>query len=178
MKIGGSYLTKVCKYCKTVNPNEAKFCEKCGKKFYDNLTETKSRKKSSNDTNTNGWWNKQSSHSKAAVLLSGIFCVFLIIIIIAASSNSGSGTGSGTDISSPTQNNTTDTHPEAAKVVIINSTANKDSIGNYIITGVVQNKNNFGVAFVKINATGYDKDGNVVNKNIVYADVNDLSRRG
>lgn len=67
-----------------------------------------------------------------------------------------------------TINETEETHPEAKNVVIVNSTGSFQ-YGYYYINGTVKNKNDFGVAYVKILARAYDKNGELVAENYTYA---------
>ena len=78
-------MTKVCQNCKTVNPNDAKFCEKCGKKLSDHSNASNSIKKDGVDGKPPGWWKKQSSSDKKLIIggfFGGIFLFALLMIIL------------------------------------------------------------------------------------------------
>ena len=174
-------MTKVCQNCKTVNVNDATFCEKCGKKLPEFSNASNTVKKDKIPKNKpSGWLNEQSPKSKTALILGVIGLIIIFLIVIAASNNSSTDTStSATPATSSQPTNTTDqTHPEAKNIVILSSVSWRDDIGDYIINGTVKNKNDFGVSFVKINAIGYDNKGNVINSNYTYADEQDLPAGG
>lgn len=95
------------------------------------------------------------------------------IVTISGCTSSGTNSDSGTNYSS---DNTT--HPEAKNIVVLDSKGHNDGSGYYIINGTVKNKNSFGVSFIKIAVTCYDKDGNVVTTDWTYVDDNDVSSQG
>ena len=99
-----------------------------------------------------------------------ILILILGVVGISGCTSSGTNSDSGTNYSS---DNTT--HPEAKNVVILNSKGYNDSSDYYIINGTVKNKNSFGVSFIKIAVTCYDKDGKVVTTDWTYVDDTDVS---
>ena len=67
-------MTKVCLNCKTVNPNDAKFCEKCGKNLPELSNTSKAVKK---DKNADKMGDKKGNSG----LSNGQFLFFLIEVI-------------------------------------------------------------------------------------------------
>lgn len=67
-------MTKFCPNCKKGNLDSAEYCENCGEQF-------KSTPTASSVSNQSGWWGKQSSGAKAAMVIAGICCIGLILII-------------------------------------------------------------------------------------------------
>lgn len=114
-------------------------------------------------------------------IITPILVLILILGIIGISgctssnSTSDQNTTANTVEKKPLPTNTT--HPEAAKVVIASSKGSKEDT-YYIIEGQIWNKNSFGVSFVIINATGFDKDGKIVATDWTYADDNDIPANG
>jgi len=114
---------------------------------------------------------------KGADNLKRIIPILILILVLSIAGISGctspdTNSDSGGDYSSDNI-----THPEAKNVVVLDSNANKDP-GYYIINGTVKNKNSFGVSFIKIGVTCYDKDGNIVTTDWTYADDNDVPSKG
>lgn len=98
-------MTKFCPNCKKGNPDSAEFCGSCGEQFKINSTE------SSVSNKKGGWWGKQSSGAKAAIVIAGICCVGLILIIgiggmlspDKSTSNTTTTTSTSTTTSTPTE---------------------------------------------------------------------------
>jgi len=74
-------VTKICSNCKSVNADDATFCQNCGK----SINQTSKATQSSNNPKSGGGisdrWNKQSKRNQAAIGIAGVCCIGLIIII-------------------------------------------------------------------------------------------------
>lgn len=68
-------MTKFCPNCKKGNLDSAEYCENCGEQFKISATG------SPVGNQKGGWWGKQSSGAKAAILIAGICCIGLILMI-------------------------------------------------------------------------------------------------
>ena len=99
--------------------------------------------------------------------------LMLGIVAISGCTSSGTGSNSGVNYSSDNK-----THPEAKNVVILNSKGHNDSSEYYTINGTAKNKNSFGVSYIKIAVTCYDKDGNIVASDWTYVDDIDVPSQG
>lgn len=93
----------------------------------------------------------------------------ILVIMVLVIFGSGCTSSESEDSTVPNE-----THAEAKNVVILNSKGNSTGMGNYLIKGEVKNNNKFGVAFVKVNATGYDEKNNIVSESYTYINDNDL----
>lgn len=89
-----------------------------------------------------------------------ISIIFIVLLVLFSSGCTSSDSEESVTVDEP--------NPEAKNVVIIESEGNSTSIGSYFIEGVAKNNNEFGVAYVEVNATGFDDKGNVVSQNSAY----------
>ena len=150
-----------CPDCGRYNHQSANICTKCGKSLNSDSNVNK-LDSNSNETKSRSHKNKGILYGITALGVVGV--ILLIIISFVSFSPDPSSTINYID---------NETHPEAANVIIISVTPSRDSIGNYILNGTVQNNNSFGVAFVEVVATGYDDKGNVVSTDYTYAHSNE-----
>lgn len=67
-------MTKVCPNCNKINADSSQFCENCGEE----LSEVA---KTPSGGGTGGWWSKQGSGAKAAIIIAGICVIGLIVIV-------------------------------------------------------------------------------------------------
>lgn len=71
-------MTKVCPKCKTENDDSSAFCQNCGEKL--GMSEAAPKKEKPIQ---GGWWSKQTSGAKMAVILVALFGVALILVVMA-----------------------------------------------------------------------------------------------
>lgn len=104
----------------------------------------------------------------------------ILVLILALGIVSISGCTSSDNNSNSGLNYSSDniTHPEAKNITVLNSKGYGDGNGYYIINGTVKNKNSFGVSFIKLAVTCYDKDGNIVTTDWTYVENTDVSAQG
>ena len=121
-------MLKICEECGHKNLNDANFCEKCGNSLQgSSLKEDKDEKivepgKSSGGIQ--GWWNKQSSRSKALNLIIISLGVILVLGVVASSTNIQTSENNTT--------NTLETENMNKIKTIENSTEFKDALNNFV----------------------------------------------
>ncbi len=106
-----------------------------------------------------------------------IIPILVLILVLGIVSISGC-TSSDTSNSGLNYSSDNITHPEAKNVTVLNSKGYSNGNGYYIINGTVKNKNSFGVSFIKLAVTCYDKDGNIVTTDWAYVENTDIPSQG
>ena len=146
-----------------MNPEEAKFCEKCGKPISDHITPMNSIKKNSNYyMGFRRWWNKQSLGKQATLFIGGLLGLFLIIGIITFVIVIGytvSHSYTATNAPSITSNN----------IIVLNNSTGRPDGKYYKIKGTIYNNNSYDADFVKIIIKTYDNNGKLVKQDFCYA---------
>jgi hypothetical protein len=71
-------MTKTCSNCKTDNPDNSSFCQKCGQTLEDVNNPSKTNPEKGNTIG--GFWNKQSKNGKIALGV-GICCLGLLVLL-------------------------------------------------------------------------------------------------
>lgn len=72
-------MTKICPKCKSANDDSSQFCQDCGEKLGESVTEPKKYE----PQKSGGWWNKQSSGAKMAIILGGLVVLAIILVGVA-----------------------------------------------------------------------------------------------
>jgi hypothetical protein len=78
-------MTKVCVECKTENPNDAEFCQNCGKQLDETTKVVKLNEPTGpvgSDGGKKGFWANRSSGGKALIGIAGVICIGLILLIV------------------------------------------------------------------------------------------------
>ncbi|AXV38348.1 MAG: hypothetical protein CIT01_09120 [Methanobacterium sp. BRmetb2] len=109
-----------------------------------------------------------------------LILVVLVLAFVVAVSGCTSDTQSETYSSEDNASSGADSSSgnSGSQLKILSSNAHRDSIGNYIIDGEVQNTGNTDLSYVEIYATGYDSSGNVVTTDNTYADMDSIPAGG
>jgi hypothetical protein len=165
-------MTKICPNCNKVNVDSAGFCQNCGTKLKESVTAPSKNKETK--SGASGWWSKQSSGGKAAIMLVGV-CVLGLIVIVGLAGMISSDKTTTTSSSSPSVS--TSSQP-TGNITVLSSSARRDSIGNYIVSGEVQNNYNTDKKYVEISGIGYDSTGKVVATHTTYASLDSIPAGG
>jgi hypothetical protein len=168
-------MTKICPKCNTENSDSSGFCQNCGTKLKESVTAPSENKKPKGGAS--GWWSKQSSGGKAAIMLVGV-CVIGLIVIVGLAGMISSDKTTTTSSSSPSSSSVSTSSQLAGNITVLSSSGRRDSIGNYIVSGEVQNNYNTDKKYVEISGTGYDSTGKVVATHTTYASLESIPAGG
>ncbi|HII84081.1 MAG TPA: DUF3426 domain-containing protein [Methanobacterium subterraneum] len=162
-------MTKICPNCNKVNADSAGFCQNCGEELGKSEPLPPTTKSSGG---ASAWWGKQSSNAKAAIIIAGICCIGLIAVVGLVGMYSPDKT-----TSTSTSSVSTSTQP-TGNITVLSSSPRRDGIGNYIVSGEVQNNYNTPKKYVQISGTGYDSTGKVVATHTTYASLDSIPAGG
>jgi hypothetical protein len=136
-------MTKTCSNCKTDNPDNSAFCQKCGQTLEDTNNPIKTN--STKGDGISGFWNKQSKNGKIALGV-GICCVGLIIIIaiagmMAPDNNTGTSTSDNSTSTPSTTNTSTPATTDTSTPASTTSSPTKTTISALMGTSIPDGTN-------------------------------------
>jgi hypothetical protein len=138
-------LTKTCSNCKSVNADDATFCQNCGENI--NSTSQTTQRVETPRSGSTGWWNKQSKRNKTVIGIAGV-CIGVIFIIAIVGIFFPNNTNS---------NNTTVSSPVTVGSIIVNG---PDDVGMYTVNATITPKQNLN--YLQMQLTWYDSSGTVI----------------
>jgi hypothetical protein len=168
-------MTKTCSNCKTDNPDNSSFCQKCGQTLEDVKNPMKNN--TTNGTGIGGFWSKQSKNGKIALGV-GVCCLGLIIIIaiagmMAPDNNTGTSTSNN---STSTTNTSTPATTDTSTPASTTSSPTKTTINALMGTSIADGTN------VEVSGTVLQSgDGFLIieddNDNDLYVDLDDSNTK-
>ena len=138
-------MTKTCSNCKSVNADDATFCQNCGENI--NSTSQTTQRVETPRSGSAGWWNKQSKRNKTVIGIAGV-CIGVIFIIAIVGIFFPNNTNS---------NNTTVSSPVTVGSIIVNG---PDDVGMYTVNATITPKQNLN--YLQMQLTWYDSSGTVI----------------
>lgn len=168
-KMGEYKMTKTCSNCKTDNPDNSAFCQKCGTELKEVKDPIKYTAKSG--SGIGGFWNKQSKNGKIALGV-GVCCLGLIIIIAIAGMMSPDNNTSTSNNSTSTTNTSTPATTNTSTPAATTSSPTKTTISALMGTSIPDGTN------VEVSGTVLQSgDGFLIieddNDNDLYVDLDD-----
>jgi hypothetical protein len=131
-------MTKTCSNCKTDNPDNSAFCQKCGTELKEVKNPIKYTAKSG--SGIGGFWNKQSKNGKIALGV-GVCCLGLIIIIAIAGMMSPDNNTSTSNNSTSTTNTSTPATTDTSTPTSTTSSPTKTTISALMGSSVASGTN-------------------------------------
>ena len=112
------------------------------------------------------------------ILPIGLVALICIVVALSGCTSDSSSNSASDKYSANGTSGASSGQSSASALKILSSSDRRDSIGNYIIDGQVQNTGSVELTYVKIYATGYDSSGNVVTTGFTYAKPEDIPAGG